>query len=114
MVSMEEAIRVARAAARGFKLYKCFECADSIRNEMTRLGQPGEVIVLRAAGHVDLMACLSYDGGRTSITQTGVHCGVRIGDLVFDNLHPDGLPYQDWLNDFAAMTSVRIERVESF
>ncbi len=47
------------------------------------------------------MICVSFDV-QQSITQNGRHLGVQVGDIVFDNLHPNGLPYEKWLQDFNA------------
>ncbi len=30
---------------------------------------------------------------------TGVHMAIQVGEMVFDNLTPDGLPYEEWPND---------------
>lgn len=60
------------------------------------------------------MVCFSYDGGQTRMTDTGHHVGVQVGDLVFDNLHPDGMPYGDWLQDFDGLGGVLVVSVTNF
>ena len=33
------------------------------------------------------------------IGETGFHEAIKVGDTVFDNLNPDGIKYDDWLDD---------------
>jgi hypothetical protein len=54
------------------------------------------------------MICFSYDGGRIRITETGRHVGVQVGDQVFDNLHPDGMPHDAWIQDFDGLGGVLV------
>lgn len=110
-------MQVAAAAAQGFKLFQCEECAKSIRNALVAGGHSGRVIELRVAeapDKVDFMICLSYDKGQSSITQNGRHLGVQVGDMMFDNLHPQGMPRDDWIRDFRAFPGVVVYRVDSF
>ncbi len=60
------------------------------------------------------MICLSYDGGQTTITQNGRHVGVRVGDVMLDNLHPNGVPFDDWLRDFQSIHGVAITSTQDF
>jgi hypothetical protein len=40
--------------------------------------------------------------------------GVRVGDVVFDNLHPDGMPFDQWLKDFDALGGVQVVSTVDF
>jgi len=60
------------------------------------------------------MICVSYDGGQTTITQNGRHFGVRIGQLVFDNLHPNGMSFDEWLRDFDAIGGIEVLSATDF
>jgi hypothetical protein len=60
------------------------------------------------------MICVSFDGGLQTITQNGRHLGVRVGDIVFDNLHPGGLSYEEWLRDFDAPAGVEVHSTTDF
>ena len=33
------------------------------------------------------------------ITKNGEHVGIRVGDTIFDNLNPSGVPLKTWMND---------------
>jgi len=60
------------------------------------------------------MVCMSYLGGQATITESGWHVGVRVGNMVFDNLHADGMRYDDWVHDFDAVNGVTASVVSDF
>ena len=99
---MDHAETIAAAAARGFPVLKCQECAENIRKALIAAGFHGQLIELRCPADYPFIVCMSYHGGRDSITENGRHLGIRVGDIVFDNLHPDGTPYDAWMRDFDA------------
>ncbi len=39
-----------------------------------------------------------------SIAENGVHYGVEVYGLVFDNLSSEGLLFQDWVDDFHSIS----------
>lgn len=104
---------VAAKAAQGFRRLQCQECAEAIRVALVSAGHRGQVVEIRAKGIRRFMVCISFDG-KQSITQNGRHLGVRVGDVVFDNLHPHGLPYDEWLGDFDAPAGVLIHSHTDF
>lgn len=80
---------------------ECEEAADAMVGVLTKNGQNGEVIVLRFPGaYKGMVICYSYDGGNTAISYTGMHQGVKYNNLVYDNLHPYGMPEEAWIADF--------------
>ena len=81
---------------------------------LSKAGHRGQEIELRGAIGGDFMICLSYDGGQATICQNGRHLGIRVGEAVFDNLHPQGLAFDRWLQDFDALGGVVIYRIEEF
>jgi hypothetical protein len=113
-VSSDDALAVAANAARGFQVLQCQECAAAIRSALLGAGHRGQWVEIRGAGGRDFMICLSYDGGQATITQNGRHIGIRVGDVVFDNLHPDGMPIDQWLADFDAIGGVTVTSAVDF
>ncbi len=107
-------LSLASGAAQGFQVFQCETCADHIRDALIKGGYGGQLVEIRGAGGRDFIICLSYDGGQATITQNGRHLGVRVGDTIFDNLHPGGMPYEDWLNDFDAVGGIRASAVTNF
>jgi hypothetical protein len=113
-VVSSNAFVVASSAARGFKVLQCQECAQNIKNALLAAGHHGQLIEIRGTGGRDFMICVSHDGGQATITQNERHVGVRIDDTVFDNLHPDGMPFDQWLKDFDAIGGVEVYSTTSF
>jgi hypothetical protein len=42
-----------------------------------------------------------YSISKKIISSDGLHAAVKVGELVFDNLNPDGIPYSEWADDFS-------------
>jgi hypothetical protein len=105
---------IAARAARGFRLLQCEECAQQIKGALQAAGHQGQWIEIRGTGGGDFMVCLSYDGGQATITQNGRHVGIRVGDTAFDNLHADGMPFEQWLKDFDAIGGVEVHSASDF
>lgn len=87
---------VASTAAKGFKNFRCKECADAIVKAMKEKGYCGEIIDIQARGNRPL---IYSDRAGKVISEDGTHRAVRIGDTVFDNHNPNGLSFDDWVND---------------
>ena len=113
-MASETAHDVARRAAQGFAVLQCVECANKVKAALLAAGHRGQWIELVGAGSRDFIVCLSFDGGKTSITETGRHVGIRVGELMFDNLHPDGMPLADWLRDFDADGGIKLNAPVDF
>jgi hypothetical protein len=111
---VDSAQTIAAAAARGYAVLQCQECAQNIRDALMAAGFRGQLVELRVGSTRPYMVCLSHDGGQSSITLNGRHVGVRVSDVVFDNLHPSGMPYDDWVRDFDAVGGVVIAAVTDF
>ena len=105
---------LASQAAQGFKLLECEACVQKIKKALAASGHGGKLVEIRGAGGRDFMVCLSHDGGQTTITQNGRHLGVLVGDIMFDNLHPNGIHFDLWLKDFDAIGGVVVFSVTDF
>ena len=56
---------------------------------------------LDAAGGPSLHNIYS-DELRGIVSENGIHRAVQAGDLVFDNLHPSGIPFRQWFEGLHA------------
>jgi hypothetical protein len=99
---VDPAHATAAAAAKGYPVLRCQECAENIRSALLAAGFHGQFVELNCRGGYEYLICMSYESGWTAITENGRHVGVRVGDMVFDNLHPAGMPYDAWVCDFDA------------
>jgi hypothetical protein len=113
-VSTNDPLAVAATSAQGFEVLQCEECARSMKHALLAAGHRGQIIEIRAAAGRYFIVCISYDGGRCAISQNGRHVGVRIGNMVFDNLHPQGMLFDRWLEDFEAVGGVAVTSVVDF
>ncbi|MBI9092930.1 MAG: RHS domain-containing protein [Desulfobacterium sp.] len=92
------AVTAAREAASGIpaKFKKKFECKDfanELEGRLRARGISGTRLEMKTrTGYI-----LSNSHG--NITETGEHIAIRVEDTVFDNLRPDGIPYDDWIED---------------
>ncbi len=109
-----DALELAAQAAKGFQVLECEQCARNIQNALMAAGHKAQIIELKGVAGGDYMVCFSHGGGQETITQNGRHVGVRVGDIVFDNLHPDGLPFDHWLKDFHAVGGVKVIAATDF
>ncbi|MEM9192557.1 MAG: papain fold toxin domain-containing protein [Myxococcota bacterium] len=87
----------ARSAIRVRKSVRCFgHCeafADALIAALRRKGIHGTRITFKMPHHWQTMGNIIGDG---QLVGSGVHDGVRVGDTVFDNLNPRGVPYEEW------------------
>ena len=105
-------VQIASAVARRFGLLDCVPASNAIVKALKAQGIRGEVIHLRTINKHGFI--LSDKHGSSAISRNGHHVGVRVEGMVFDNIHPDGIPYEKWLQDFHADPPVSIDKVESF
>jgi Papain fold toxin 2 len=47
---------------------------------------------------------LTRQGITDSITDNGIHYGVEVCGKVFDDLAPEGMPLEEWVQDFHSMS----------
>jgi hypothetical protein len=113
-VDPNDPLAVAANAAQGFQVFQCQQCAESIKQALLAAGLRGQELEIRGAGGRDFIVCLSYDGGQTTITQNGRHLAIRVRDIVFDNLHSNGMPFDQWMKDFDAIGGVIVHSVIDF
>ncbi len=85
---------------------------DNIKAAMQTAGRNGEVIEIR--GGARFITCNSLPASAPAISRNGRHLGVRVGNLVFDNWHPNGIAYDLWLLDFDAVGGISVFSVTSF
>jgi Papain fold toxin 2 len=83
-----------------FSLLECDKCAIAVLAWLNAQGCPGKVLRLRTKQRSDLYIISDRISSGESITENGTHYGVIIFGKVFDNLSGEGMPLEEWLNDF--------------
>ncbi len=76
------------------KIYQCKNFAAELMARMTGQGMKGEMVVLKS----DTGYIWSETLGK-NISTNGDHVGVKVGNMVYDNMFPKGIPYNQWLYD---------------
>ncbi len=106
LLSVEEARRVAAEVAAKFGIFECGRCAAEIAK---RLGKdfPATFERLRTSDKSDVIGLARED---TQISTNRTHAGVRVGDVVFDNVHADGVAEREWDARFVSATGAPLER----
>jgi hypothetical protein len=78
------------------------------------VGGRGQIIELRGGGQRGFIISKSLPPTAPAISRNGRHVGVRLGDTVFDNLHPEGMPFNRWIADFDSLGGVRVDSITEF
>ncbi|NJR52910.1 MAG: hypothetical protein HC780_28435 [Leptolyngbyaceae cyanobacterium CSU_1_3] len=102
-LSNEEVYRAVGAIVRQYSLFGCADCAKAVLKWLRANGIPGTVLKLRTRfreSHI-LSTRKLNEGFGDSITDNGVHYGVEVRGLVFDNLSSEGMTREQWLLDFS-------------
>lgn len=114
-MSDEEIYQQVANIVRQFKLLQCAECAAAIKQWLKANGINGIHLKITPLDEADFILSERWDGGRSTITQNGVHYGIEVRGKVFDNLSPIGLSRQDWIEDFyCAIGEFTVEEIEKF
>ena len=105
---------IAAEAAQGFGNLQCKECADSIKNALESAGYHGEIVKIEGRWGGRFIVCEGYKNWGETITETGWHVGVRVGNKTFDNHYPDGIYNSIWRQRFDAPGGVDITEITPF
>ncbi|MDE6407165.1 MAG: hypothetical protein K2K48_06815 [Anaeroplasmataceae bacterium] len=75
--------------------YKCKEFANELEAGMKENGISGERIKATPKTGREYI----YSDKFGIIGDNGFHEGIKIGDMIYDNLRPQGIPYSEWVSD---------------
>lgn len=76
------------------QLNMCKDFASELIKRMTSQGMKGELLTLKS--ETDFIWSNAFN---RTITTNGDHVGVKVGNMVYDNLYPKGIEYSKWLMD---------------
>jgi len=72
---------------------KCDQYADAMEQKMKEAGVEGERIRVNSDHNI------YSDKAGEVIGSNGYHDAVKVGDTVYDNMNPGGMPFNEWLKD---------------
>jgi Papain fold toxin 2 len=84
-----------------FRNLECDKCAIAVMECLKDNGIEGQILQLRTKRRNDFFIISDRYSPSESITDNGNHYGVEVLGLVFDNLSEQGLPRDQWINDFS-------------
>lgn len=99
-LSDEEIWQRVGSVASSYPLLECDKCAIAIMRWLARWEVDGRILRLRASRRSDVFITSARHSEDESITENGTHYGVEVAGKVFDNLSEDGLPLEEWIQDF--------------
>ncbi len=80
-----------------YGLFKCDKAADAMKKLLLKKKEHGQVIQIKYPTWPGYVRSISND---EIISKNGVHMGIVYKNKVYCNIHPYGLPIEEWINDF--------------
>ncbi|MGE8525346.1 papain fold toxin domain-containing protein [Chryseobacterium rhizosphaerae] len=71
----------------------CKDFASCLLERMTAQGIKGEMVTLKSSRNI------WSDTFNMNISTNGDHVGVKVGNMVYDNLYPQGIKFNNWMMD---------------
>lgn len=103
MIDDELRQKVSEIASK-YKLFECNDCALSIQNFLIQRGIYGKKIKIYTGSSKGKYGNIYHDDLRQNIATNGRHEGIAVQingeELIFDNIHNEGIPKQEWLAKF--------------
>lgn len=100
-LSIEEIYDTVGQISSQFNNLECDKCAKALSVWLDENGIDRKILKLRTKRRNDFFIVSNRDLSSESITDNGIHYGVEVFGLVFDNLSRQGLPRTEWINDFS-------------
>ncbi len=100
-LSIEEIYDIIGGISSQFKNLECDKCAKALSVWLDNNGIDRKILKLRTKKRNDFFIISNRYLSSESITDNGIHYGVEVFGLVFDNLSRQGLPRNEWINDFS-------------
>jgi hypothetical protein len=100
----EQDRRIASRVAGKYGLFECDACAADI---IKALGRESDACAVRIRP-ADGTEFIGLAETNSPISYNRSHVGVQVGGRVFDNLHPEGVPTEEWPGRFFTQTGARL------
>ncbi|MEA5567346.1 papain fold toxin domain-containing protein [Anabaena sp. UHCC 0399] len=114
-LSTEEIYQALGNISSQFGNLECDKCAIALKAWSDGNGIEAKILKLRTKKRNDFFIISDRYGDSESITDNGIHYGVEVLGLVFDNLSPQGLPLDEWINDFSCRSGeFYLEELDNF
>ena len=107
--------------ASNFKLFECKACTLSIQEFLIQRGIAGKKVKIYTGSAQGKYGNIYHDDLMQNIATNGHHEGIAVKisgeEFIFDNIHPEGIPQQEWLGKFYCLAldlggQFQIEEIE--
>ncbi|MEC4819252.1 MAG: papain fold toxin domain-containing protein [Scytonema sp. PMC 1069.18] len=89
--------------ASSFQIFECVQCAEAIKRFLSKQGIRGKQIKLFTGSTEDPFCNIYHEIQDQNISTNGRHEAIALEiegtELVFDNIHPQGVLRLDWINN---------------
>lgn len=102
---------IAQNVTKNFGNTYCLPCSEALVNAFKNEGITGQVIELRSETALIVSKTFGYS---EAISRSGMHRGVLVDGMVYDNIHKKGIAYDDWIKDFESHGNISTKIVEDF
>ena len=86
-----------------FSIFQCTECAAEIAEFLIKNNLRGTLIKINTGSSETPLGNIYHDGLQQNIATNGQHQGIAVviesEELIFDNIHHQGIPRKIWLNN---------------
>ncbi len=87
-----------------FSIFQCQECADKIQQFLIKNNLRGKRIKINTGSSETPLGNIYHDGLQKNIATNGQYQGISViiegEELIFDNIHHQGIPRKIWLHNF--------------
>jgi Papain fold toxin 2 len=87
-----------------FRLFECIPCAQALQEFLMQRGISGKRIKLYSGSSEDPFCNIYHEILQESISTNGKHEAIAVvierEELIFDNLHPQGVIRAQWIQNF--------------
>jgi hypothetical protein len=100
----EQLRRQVASIAGCFQIFECIQCAEAIEQFLKTQGIRGKLIRISTGSSEEPFGNIYHEGLQQNIATNGQHEGIALTiediELIFDNIHHQGIPRRIWLNNF--------------
>ncbi len=100
LLSDDEIYREISKIVSNFDIFDCYQCAQAVIQWLSDNNLQGKPLRLKIFYSDEDYIISKRLGSDQTITMNGKHYGIEVKGIVFDNLSPDGMTREAWLNDF--------------
>lgn len=100
------------AIAKKYRNFECKECASDIVSALKKEGISGQILDIKTNGSKGMSGNIYSDKMAKNVSTNGTHRAVLVEGKVYDNLNPDGIDFDSWINDLNSPTGYTLEKTD--